>query len=437
MGVLLHDEASDRDVVRAEVVAVGTELLLGQITDTNSRWISEQLAAFGIDVTHHQTVGDNLERIVAALRLAASRADVVLVCGGLGPTEDDITRDALATLAGVPLVFHEELAQMLRQKFRRWSSAGTMPESNLRQATVPQGASTIAPDRGTAPGLVMEIDGARVYAVPGVPDEMREMVQGSILPELRSLVGDEVIVSQVLRVAGMGESAVAERLADLFAASQNPTIAYLASMGEVKVRLTAKATSEPSARALLGPLAAEVCERLGDVVFSENDETLETVVLRLLNDSGRRIACAESLTGGGVGERLTAAPGSSETFLGSAVVYTADVKRRVLGLTDEDLAGGTVTEACALAMARGAIALYGADVAVSLTGAAGPEPHDGAEPGTVWVAVADANGFAHARGFFSKGERERVRRWAEQGGLDLARRYLAGLPLPGTSLPNR
>jgi competence/damage-inducible protein CinA-like protein len=423
--------------VRAEIVAVGTELLLGQITDTNSRWMSEELAAIGIDVTHHQAVGDNLERIVDSLRLAASRADVVIVCGGLGPTEDDITRDAIAELTGAPLVFHEELAEMLRQKFRRWSSSGAMPDSNLRQATVPEGASTIVPDRGTAPGLFVQLDSARLYAVPGVPDEMREMVSGTILPELRSIPGAEAIVSQVLRVAGMGESAVAERLADLFTSSANPTIAYLASMGEVKVRLTAKAASEGEARALLAPLADEVRGRLGDVVFSDRDESLESVVLRLLGATGRHIACAESLTGGGAGERLTAVPGSSESFLGSAVVYTAEMKRRVLGLSDEDLAGGTVTEACALGMARGALRLFGADVALSLTGAAGPEPHDGAEPGTVWVAVADANGFAHARGFLSKGERDRVRRWAEQGGLDLVRRYLEGVALPETSLSQR
>jgi nicotinamide-nucleotide amidase len=421
--------------VRAEVVAVGTELLLGQIADTNAQWMSEQLATVGVDVTHHQAVGDNMDRIVEALRLAASRADVVLVCGGLGPTEDDITRDAIAQLAGVPLVFHAELEQMLREKFRRWSAVGTMPRSNLRQATVPEGASTITPERGTAPGLIVQLEGARLYAVPGVPDEMREMLTGTVLPELRAIAGGEVIVSQVLRVAGTGESAVAERLADLFAASANPTIAYLASMGEVRVRLTAKAVSDGEARALLEPLVGEIRSRLGDAVFTDRDESLEAAVIRLLTASGRRLACAESLTGGGVGERLTSIPGASAVFLGSAVVYTADVKRRVLGLTDEDLAGGTVTAACALAMARGARDLFGADVALGLTGAAGPEPHDGAAPGTIWVALADTEGFAHARGFIARGERDRVRRWAEQGGLDLVRRYLDRVPLPETSLP--
>ena len=421
--------------MRAEIVAVGTELLLGQIADTNARWMSEQLAAAGIDVTNHQAVGDNLDRIVEALRLAAARADVVLVSGGLGPTEDDITRDAIAAFAGVPLVFHAELETMLREKFRRWSAIGAMPESNLRQAYVPEGARWIVPDRGTAPGLALRLDGTRLYAVPGVPDEMQEMIGGTIVPELRELAGGDVITSRILRCAGMGESAVAERLADLFASSTNPTIAYLASMGEVKVRITAKAPSAAEADALAEPVVAEVRARLGDVVFSADDESLEQAVLRLLGSTKRTLACAESLTGGGVGERLTAVPGASASFVGSAVVYTAEAKRRVLGVPDDVLAAGTVTEACALAMATGARDLYGADVALSLTGAAGPEPHDGAAPGTIWVAIADASGFTHARGFVSRGERDRVRRWAQQAGLDLVRRHLEGAPLPGTSLP--
>jgi nicotinamide-nucleotide amidase len=421
--------------VRAEIVAVGTELLLGQIADTNARWMSEQLAAAGIDVTNHQAVGDNLERIIEALRLATGRADVVLVSGGLGPTEDDITRDAIAAFAGVPLVFHAELESMLREKFRRWSAIGAMPESNLRQAYVPEGATWIVPDRGTAPGLALQLDGTLLYAVPGVPDEMQEMIGGTIVPELRELAGDDVIASRILRCAGMGESAVAERLADLFSASINPTIAYLASMGEVKVRVTAKAPSAAEAEALAEPVVAEVRARLGDVVFSADDESLEQAVLRLLGSTKRTLACAESLTGGGVGERLTAVPGASASFVGSAVVYTAEAKRRVLGVPDDALAAGTVTQACALAMAIGARDLYGADVALSLTGAAGPEPHDGAAPGTIWVAIADASGFTHARGFVSRGERDRVRRWAQQAGLDLVRRHLEGVPLPGTSLP--
>jgi competence/damage-inducible protein CinA-like protein len=420
--------------VRAEIVAVGTELLLGQIADTNAQWMSEQLAAIGVDVPYHQAVGDNLDRIVDTLRLAASRADVVLVSGGLGPTEDDITRDAIAVLSGRPLVFHDELETMLREKFTRWSSAGSMPESNLRQAYVPEGAAWIVPDRGTAPGLIVDLPrDVRLYAVPGVPDEMREMLVGTILPALREHAGG-AIVSRILRVAGLGESAVAERLTDLFAASANPSVAYLASMGEVKIRLTAKAATPADADALLDPLATEVQARLGDVVFSADDASLEQTVIRLLTTHGRTLACAESLTGGGVGERLTSVPGASAAFLGSAVVYTRAMKQRVLGVPDDALTEGVVSEACALAMARGARELFAADIALALTGAAGPEPHDGAPPGTIWVALA-ADGVAHARGFLSRGERDRVRRWAQQGGLDLVRRHLEGVPLPTTSLP--
>jgi len=420
--------------VRVEIVAVGTELLLGQIADTNAQWMSQQLAAIGVDVTHHQAVGDNLDRIVDTLRLAASRADVVLVCGGLGPTEDDITRDAIAVLAARPLVYHLELEAMLREKFTRWSSSGAMPDSNLRQAYVPEGAGWIVPDRGTAPGLIVDLpDDVRLYAVPGVPDEMREMMTGSILPQLRARAGG-AIVSRVVRVAGLGESAVAERLADLFAASTNPSVAYLASMGEVKVRLTAKAPTADEADALVEPLATEVQARLGDLVFSVADESLEEAVLRLLIEQRRTLASAESLTGGGVGQRLTSVPGASAAFLGAAVVYSRAMKQRVLGVPDEALVDGTVSEACAIAMARGARSLFGADVALALTGVAGPEPHDGAAVGAIWVAIA-ADDVEHARGFLSMGARDRVRRWAEQAGLDLVRRHLQGVPLPSTSLP--
>jgi nicotinamide-nucleotide amidase len=418
--------------VRAEIVAVGTELLLGQIANSNARWMSERLAGIGVDVLHHQVVGDNVGRIVAALREAAGRSDVVLVTGGLGPTGDDLTRDAIADAMGVAMVRHPELEEMLRAKFAGFSSS-PMPPSNLRQADVPEGARYIVPERGTAPGLVATIDGATVYAMAGVPTEMEEIMERVVLPELASRTGGEVIASSVLRITGMGESAVAEVLEDLFEASENPTVAYLASMGEVKVRLTAKATSEGHARALLDPLAAEVRARLGDVVFSADGEDLETTVLRLLAERGLRLACAESLTGGGVGQRLTSVPGASAWFAGSAVVYTAWAKRDVLGVSPEILEqAGAVSEACAVAMAEGARRIYEVDLALALTGAAGPEAHDGAAPGTIVVAIV-ADDVSHARAFLARGDRDRVRRWAEQAGLDLVRRYLEGVRLPSSS----
>lgn len=416
--------------VRAEIVAVGTELLLGQIADTNAQWIGQRLAEIGADVLFHQVVGDNADRIVAVLRIAASRADVVIVTGGLGPTEDDITREAIARVLGVPLERNPELERWLRDRFAGFA-AGAMPVNNLRQADVPRGARIITNDRGSAPGLVADLPGeGRIYATPGVPGEMISMMQGTVLPELRAAVGDAVIRSSVLRCVGIGESRVAEILADLFPASSNPSLAYLASAGEVRVRITAKADTVERADSMIAPIAAEVRERLGDVVFTLEDETLEQVVSSLLLASRRRLACAESLTGGSVGARMTAAEGASKVFVGSAVVYTAEAKHQVLGVSRETIEGpGVVSRECALEMAAGARRLFEADVAVSLTGAAGPEAHDGAEPGTVWIGL-DAPDVAHARGYVAQGERERVRRWAEQAGLDMVRRYLGNMPLP-------
>jgi nicotinamide-nucleotide amidase len=415
--------------VKAEIVAVGTELLLGQIANTNARWMSERLAEIGIDVLHHQVVGDNLERIVDSLRLACSRADVVLVCGGLGPTEDDITRDAIAVVLGVAMVRHPEIEEQLRGKFAAFGR-GAMSSNNLRQANVPEGAGLIVPDRGTAPGLVADVGSARIYAVPGVPAEMVEMMQGTVLPALADRSGGGVVRSRILRCTGIGESRVAEILVDLFEASSNPSLAYLASSGEVKVRITAKAPSATEADALIAPVADEVHRRLGAVVFTAADESLEEAVGRLLRSAGRTLACAESLTGGAVGARITDVPGASAYFLGSAVVYTSEAKHRLLGVTRETLEGaGAVSEACAREMASGARRAFGADIGLALTGAAGPEPHDGAPPGTVWIAL-DAEERSHALGHHWQVERDRVRRWAEQAGLDLVRRHLEGVELP-------
>ena len=413
--------------MRAELVSVGTELLLGQIADTNAQWMSQRLAAIGVDVLHHQSVGDNLERIADALRSATARSDVVIVSGGLGPTQDDITREGLSAALGLRLVRHAEIEEMLRERIARVGRR--MPEMNLRQADVPEGGRYIVPDRGSAPGLVVETEGTRVYAVPGVPAEMREMMEGTILPELAALSGS-AIVSRVLRCTGIGESAVAELVDDLFRDSANPTVAFLAGGGEVKVRVTAKARSRDEAEALIEPVAVEVARRIGPFVFSMADEEMEEALGRLLRAAGTTIACAESLTGGELGARLTSVPGASDYFCGSAVVYTTEAKRSILDVRPETLEGpGPVSRQCALEMAAGARRLFGADLALALTGAAGPETHGGAEAGRVWVALVAAD-LGHARGFRAPGDRELVRRWAEQAAMDLARRWLEGLPLP-------
>jgi len=415
--------------MRAEVVGVGTEILLGQIANTNARWISERLAEVGVDVLHHQAVGDNLERIVDALRLAASRADAVIATGGLGPTQDDLTRPALAAAAGVPLVRRPEIEDLLRERFR--ARGREMPASNLSQADVPDGGRYIRPERGTAPGLVVTLGAATVYALPGVPSEMREMMEGTVLPELAARAGPASLVSRTLRCYGLPESRIAELLEDLYLGSTNPTVAYLAGGGEVHVRLTGKAASGEEAAALLEPLERLVRDRLGDHVYGTGEESLEVVVGRLLAERGLTIACAESLTGGGLGERITAVPGASAYFLGSAVTYSAEAKRSLLGVSPGTLeAAGPVSRECAAEMASGARRLFGSDVAVALTGTAGPEPHDGAEPGSVWAAI-EADGLAHQHGFRWPFDRDLIRRFAEQAGLDLVRRHLLGLPLPG------
>jgi nicotinamide-nucleotide amidase len=414
--------------VRAEVVAVGTELLIGQIANANAQWISERLAELGIDVLHHQVVGDNAVRIVASIRLAASRSDVVIVTGGLGPTQDDVTRPALAEAAGASLVRHPEIEAELRDRFQ--VRGREMPDSNLAQADVPEPGRYIRPERGTAPGLIVSVGEATVYAVPGVPSEMREMMEGTVLPALAERTGPSALVSRTLRCYGLAESRIAELLDDLFHAAANPSVAYLAGGGEVHVRLTAKGSPQ-EATALLDQLEQRVRDRLGDHVYGTGEDTLEVVVGRLLFERGLTLACAESLTGGGLGERITAVPGASSYFLGSAVTYALDAKRAILHVSAETLEGpGPVSRECAAEMAAGARRLFGSNVAVALTGAAGPESHGGTEPGQVWLGL-DADGIEHQHGFRWPFDRELVRRFAEMAALDLVRRHLLGLGLPG------
>lgn len=409
--------------MRAEIVGVGTEILLGQIANTNAQWMSQRLAEIGIDVLHHQVVGDNVPRIAEAVSLAASRTDAVLLTGGLGPTGDDVTREAVAAAAGVRLIRDPEIEAYLRDKFDRMQRE--MPESNLVQADVPEGARYILPERGTAPGLVLELaGGTRLYAVPGVPAEMREMMEGTILPELRSQVGPAGIVSRVLKVVGVPEARVGELLDDVFRSSSNPTVAYLASAGEVRVRVTAKAGSPEEAAALIEPVEREIRSRLADRVFGTDAEELEGVVGRLLRERGLTVAVAESVTGGGLTSRIVNVPDSSTYFVGGIVAYSPEAKSNLLGVSKETLEGpGMVSEACALEMARGVRSVFGAALGVSTTGVAGPEPLEGHPPGEVWVALS-RNGGDESRRFVAPGDRDQVRRWAEQTALDLVRRAL-------------
>jgi nicotinamide-nucleotide amidase len=375
--------------MRCDVLAIGTELLLGQIVDTNSAWIGEQLAAVGIDTCEHRKVGDNLGRMVQCLRELIDRADAVIVCGGLGPTPDDVTREAIAEVMGVELERREELIEHIRAIFG--GRGRPFPENNLRQADVPVGGGVIPNPIGTAPGLCCEVVDSSgttkvVYAVPGVPYEMTELVTDFVLPDLLERSGERsVIVSRSLKTWGASESGLAEMIAERVDQQTNPTIAFLARGIEgIYVRMTAKAPDEEGARALLDAEDAELRKVLGGLVFAVDDETMESEVLRLCEELGWTLGVAESLTGGFVGARLANVPGASRTFRGSVASYATEVKRSMLGVTAELV----VSEDAVKQMAEGAQRALGADVAIAVTGVAGPDEQEGQPVGTVWYGIA-------------------------------------------------
>lgn len=413
--------------MRCDVLAVGTELLLGQIIDSNSAWLGEQLSAAGIDSLLQVKVGDNVGRITSQLSQMLVDADAVIVSGGLGPTHDDLTRDAIAAVMGVELEHNESIAAVIRELFA--SRRRRMADNNLRQAQVPVGATIIAQTRGTAPGLLcpVTVDGVEkiVFAVPGVPHEMKEMFERAILPELQRRSGDSsVIASRVLRTWGDSESGLNERLDGVIAELEqigNPTLAFLASGWDgLKVRLTGKAPTGSACTELLDSWERRLRDVIGDVVFGVDDETMESVVLDLMRSKGWSLGLAESVTGGLVSARLTGIPGASDVFRGSIVSYASEVKRTVLGVGD----GPVVSESAALEMARGACRVLGTDVGLALTGVAGPAEQDGMPVGTLCVGLVWPNGEL-TRTVRLPGEREQMRQFAVINSLDLVLRSLA------------
>ena len=374
--------------MKCEVIAVGTELLLGQIVDTNSSYIGEQLALAGID-SHFQTkVGDNGPRIREAIEQALERSDAVILCGGLGPTQDDITRETIAEVMGVELETRDDLVQKISAMFTQ--RGREMPANNLRQAQVPVGGEPIPVMPGTAPGLVCAIgEGKVIYAVPGVPWEMTKMIDEFVLPDIRDRAGiTSAIVSRVLRTWGHSESGLAELLADEIRHLDKTgaaTIAFLASGIEgLKVRITAKADTAEAARAVLDDEETRVRSIIGDdMIFGTDDDTMESVVLDLCRSLGLKLAVAESLTGGLIGQRLTSHPGASQVFQGSIVSYADQVKLDLLGLGNAP----AISDEGARAMAEGVARALGADCAVAVTGVAGPTEAGGFKVGTVFMAT--------------------------------------------------
>ena len=410
----------------AELIAVGTELLLGNIANTDAQMISQGLSELGINVFYHTVVGDNPERVRQAVDIARSRADIIITTGGLGPTCADLTKVALASAFGKELYFDEPSAQRIRDRFAAMERPVT--DNNYQQAMLPEGCTVLDNDWGTAPGVAFESDGVRVIMLPGPPRECEMMFRYRAVPYLKNL-SDGVIVSRTVKTFGIGESAAEAKLRDLMNALRNPTLAPYAKPSGTELRITAHARTEAEANALIDPVEAQVKDILGDVVIGVNVDSVEEVCLALLKEKGLTLGAAESCTGGLLAKYMTDLPGSSAVFRGGIVSYTDSVKAGLLGvpqaLLDEY---GAVSPQVAEAMARGAKAALGCDIAVSTTGIAGPDSDDRGNPvGLVYLGLAYEDK-CYVREFHAGNvARERVRRQSARTALDLVRRYLTGL----------
>ena len=413
----------------AEIIAVGTELLLGNIANTNAQELSEALAGLGINVFWHTVVGDNPRRLKEALDIARKRADIILTTGGLGPTYDDLTKQTICEAFGKPLVLHPDILEDVRTFFEK-NVHMKMPENNVQQAELPEGCTVFDNPVGTAPGCAFESDGVHVLMLPGPPFEMRTMLQRHVIPYLRSISG-EVILSHDIMTFGLGESPMEELLREKISQMENPSLATYAKPSEVRLRATAKAESVEAAEAMLAPVVEEMTAFLGNVVYGVDVSGLEEVCFRLLKEQGLTLATAESCTGGRVAERMTAMPGVSTVYRGGVVSYWSSVKADVLGVPQEILdAHGAVSEPCARAMAEGARRITGADIAVSVTGAAGPDPDERGVPvGIVYIGLATPKGTFCRSLDLGKRRRDRIQDLASNHAFDVIRRYLTGLPI--------
>ncbi|WP_294472252.1 competence/damage-inducible protein A [uncultured Intestinimonas sp.] len=414
----------------AELIAVGTELLLGSIANTDAQMISQGLSALGINVYYHTVVGDNPERLRSAVDIAKGRADILITTGGLGPTCDDLTKQTLADAFGLPLEFHQPSAARIAGYFQRLHPTRPMTENNLQQAMLPKGCTVLENDWGTAPGCAFQAQGVHVIMLPGPPRECRAMFTHRALTYLRTL-SDGAIVSRTLKIFGMGESSVEALLREQMNAMTNPTLAPYAKEGEVELRITAKAPSEAEARALIAPVEAQLRALLGDVVYGADVKNLESAVFALLKDRGLTFGAAESCTGGLIAKRMTDLPGASAVFRGGVVSYTNAVKHSVLGVPQALLDQfGAVSPQVAQAMAEGARRVLDCGLAVSTTGVAGPDTDERGNPvGLVYVALAGPD-FCHVRELrLGASGRAGVRNRAALHAFDQVRRSLTGLPL--------
>ena len=410
----------------AELIAVGTELLLGNIANTDAQMISQGLSQLGINVYYHTVVGDNPQRVRQAVDIARGRADILITTGGLGPTCDDLTKVAVAQAFGKELVYHEPSAQRIRERFAQRGTPVT--ENNFQQAMVPEGCTVLDNDWGTAPGVAFQADGTHVLMLPGPPRECEMMFRHRALPYLQQLA-DGVIASRTVKTFGIGESAAEALLRDLMNALHNPTLAPYAKPTGTELRITAHAPTREEALRLIAPVEERVKAILGDKVIGVDVDSLEEVCFALLKDRGLTVGTAESCTGGLLAKLLTDLPRSSAVFRGGVVSYTNGVKAGLLGVPQDLLDRyGAVSPQVAEAMARGAKAALGCDIALSTTGVAGPDADDRGNPiGLVYLGLAWGDQCQVTEFRAGPVERERVRRQAAQTALDLLRRHLTGL----------
>lgn len=413
--------------MNAEIISVGTELLLGDILNSNSQFLSQELAAYGIDILYQSTVGDNKQRLEQTLKTALSRCDMVILTGGLGPTEDDITREVAAEVLGLPLELHEESLGRIQEYFA--STGKEYTENNRKQALLPKDCIVLPNDRGTAPGCVMQHDGKHVILLPGPPYELTLMFTEYVAPYLSQCSGG-TIYSHIVGVFGIAESAIGERLQDLMANS-NPTVAPYAKEGEVIIRVTAKAATKEEADAMCEPIIAEICERLGNAVYGVDAGNLSKRVVTLLSENNMKIATAESCTAGILSGKLTEVSGASRVFECGVAAYSKEIKHQVLGVDEVILEEkGAVSPETAGAMANGARLVGNADIGVGITGVAGPETSEGKAVGTVYVALADEKRVWVKKilAGHNDEDREHIRHIATSYALDMTRRYLEALP---------
>lgn len=410
----------------AEVIAVGTELLLGSIANTDGQMVSRELSALGINVYYHTVVGDNPQRVREAVETARRRADIIITTGGLGPTCDDLTKNALAAAFGKELQFHEPSAEKIKTYFEKMGRP--MTENNLQQAMLPEGCTVLENDWGTAPGVAFQSEGTTVIMLPGPPKECEALFKNRALPYLKQFA-DGVIVSRTLKVYGMGEAAVENLFREEMNAMTNPTLAPYAKTGEVELRITAKGETQEEARALIVPVEEKVRAVLGHKIYGADVDSLEEVCSSLLLEGGLTVGLAESCTGGLMAKRLTDLPGASRVFTGGVVCYTDGVKESLLGVSKDLLtAYGAVSGPVAQAMAQGTRERLNCDVAIGVTGVAGPDPDSWGNPvGRVYLALACSAGIVVRKLEAGNVTRDRVRTQAANYGFDMLRRYLTGI----------